>query len=60
MRVILAEDHSAPTVAVAVTYDVGAKDDPPGREGLAHLFEHMFFNGSLNVGKGEHQYLVAK
>ena len=60
LRVILAEDHSAPTVAVAVTYDVGAKDDPPGREGLAHLFEHMLFNGSLNVGKGEHQALVTK
>ena len=58
LRVILAEDHSAPTVGVTVAYDVGAKDDPPGREGLAHLFEHMLFNGSLNVGKGEHQYLV--
>jgi zinc protease len=59
LTVILSEDHSAPTVAVAVTYDVGAKDDPPGRSGLAHLFEHMLFNGSLNMGKGEHQYLVA-
>ena len=58
LKVILSEDDSAPTVAVAVTYDVGAKDDPPGRSGLAHLFEHMLFNGSLNVGKGEHQYLV--
>jgi zinc protease len=60
LRVILAEDHSAPTVAVAVTYDVGSKDDPPGRDGLAHLFEHMLFNGSLNVGKGEHQYLISR
>ena len=58
LRVLMAEDHSAPTVAVTVTYDVGAKDDPPGREGLAHLFEHLLFNGSLNVGKGEHFYLV--
>ena len=58
LRVLMAEDHSAPTVAVTVTYNVGAKDDPPGREGLAHLFEHMLFNGSLNVGKGEHFYLV--
>ena len=58
LRVILAEDHSAPTVAVAVTYNVGAKDDPPGREGLAHLFEHMMFTGSLNVGKSEHQALI--
>ena len=59
LKVILSEDHSAPTIAVAVTYDVGAKDDPPGRSGLAHLFEHMLFNGSLNVGNGEHHYLVA-
>ena len=59
LKVILAEDHSAPTVAVSVTYDVGAKDDPPGRAGLAHLFEHMLFNGSLNVGYGEHNHLVA-
>lgn len=59
LRVILSEDHSAPTIAVAVTYNVGAKDDPPGRSGLAHLFEHMLFNGSLNVGNGEHHYLVA-
>ena len=59
LKVILAEDHSAPTVAVSVTYDVGAKDDPPGRSGLAHLFEHMLFNGSLNVGYGEHYHLIA-
>ena len=59
LKVLLSEDHSAPTVAVAVTYDVGAKDDPPGRSGLAHLFEHMLFNGSLNVGNGEHHHLVA-
>ncbi len=59
LKVILSEDHSAPTVAVSVTYDVGAKDDPPGRAGLAHLFEHMLFNGSLNVGNGEHHQLVA-
>jgi zinc protease len=58
LKVLLIEDHSAPTVAVSVTYNVGAKDDPPGREGLAHLFEHMLFNGSLNVGKGEHHLLV--
>jgi zinc protease len=58
LKVILSEDHSAPTIAVAVTYNVGGKDDPPDRSGLAHMFEHMMFNGSLNVGKGEHQYLV--
>lgn len=58
LEVQLAPDDSVPTIAVAVTYDVGAKDDPPGREGLAHLFEHLFFTGSLNVGRGEHHFLV--
>ena len=60
LRVVLSEDHSTPTVAVAVAYNAGARDDPPGRDGLAHLFEHMMFNGSLNVGKGEHQSLVSQ
>jgi len=60
LRVILSEDHSAPTVSVAVVYNAGSRDDPPGRDGLAHLFEHMMFNGSLNVGKGEHQSLVSQ
>ena len=47
LKVLLSEDHSAPTVAVAVTYNVGSRADPPGRTGFAHLFEHMMFNGSL-------------
>lgn len=59
LRVILAEDHSAPTYSIAITYDVGSRDEPPGRTGLAHLFEHMMFQGSANVGKGEHFILVA-
>jgi zinc protease len=59
LTVLLSEDHSAPTVAVAVVYNVGSRDDPPGRTGFAHLFEHMMFAGSLNVGMGEHQILVS-
>jgi zinc protease len=59
LKVILSEDHSAPTIAVAVVYNVGSRDDPPGRSGFAHLFEHMMFAGSLNVGMGEHQILVS-
>jgi predicted Zn-dependent peptidase len=58
LRVILSEDHSAPTVSVSVTYDVGSRDERKGRTGFAHLFEHMMFQGSENVGKGEHFILV--
>ena len=58
LRVIVAPDHSAPVVAVAVTYDVGSRNERPGRTGFAHLFEHMMFQGSENVGKGEHFLLV--
>jgi zinc protease len=58
LRVILAEDHSAPTYSICVTYNVGSRDERPGRTGFAHLFEHMLFQGSENVGKGEHSILV--
>ena len=54
LRVILSEDHSAPTYSIAVTYNVGSRDERAGRTGFAHLFEHMMFQGSENVGKGEH------
>lgn len=53
LRVVLSEDHSVPVVAVVVLYDVGARNEPPGRTGFAHLFEHMMFQGSANVKKGE-------
>jgi predicted Zn-dependent peptidase len=58
LRVILSEDHTAPTYSICVTYDVGSRDERPGRTGFAHLFEHMMFQGSANVGKGEHFILV--
>jgi zinc protease len=58
LRVILSPDHSAPVVAVSVTYDVGSRNERPGRTGFAHLFEHMMFQGSQNVGKGEHFVLI--
>jgi zinc protease len=58
LRVILSEDHSAPTYSICVTYSVGSRDERPGRTGFAHLFEHMMFQGSENVGKGEHFILV--
>ena len=58
LRVILSEDHSAPSYSVAITYDVGSRDEKDGRTGFAHLFEHMMYQGSENVGKGEHFMLV--
>jgi zinc protease len=58
LRVIISEDHYAPVFAVAVSYAVGSKDERAGRTGFAHLFEHMMFKGSDNVGAGEHFFLV--
>ena len=58
LRVILSEDHSAPTYSISVTYNVGSRDERDGRTGFAHLFEHMMFQGSENVGKGEHFVLI--
>ena len=58
LRVILSIDHSAPVIAVSVTYNVGSRNERPGRTGFAHLFEHMMFQGSGNIGKGEHMLLV--
>src|SRR6185503_14330312 len=58
LRVILAEDHNAPTYSIAVTYNAGSRDERKGRTGFAHLFEHMMFQGSENVGKGEHLIIV--
>jgi len=58
LRVVMSEDHSAPTYSICVTYNVGSHDERPGRTGFAHLFEHMMFQGSQNVGKGEQFILV--
>ena len=54
LRVIIAEDHSAPVYSIIVHYLVGSKDERKGRTGFAHLFEHMMFKGSENIGPGEH------
>src|ERR1700730_2649278 len=54
LRVILVVDHSAPVFSIDVCYNVGSRNERPGRTGFAHLFEHMMFQGSENVGKGEH------
>jgi len=60
LRLILVEDHAAPVVSVCITYNAGSRDEKPGHTGFAHLFEHMMFQGSENVGKGEHFVLVEK
>lgn len=58
LRIVLNPDRTIPTVAVAVYYDVGSRNEERGRSGFAHLFEHMMFQGSANVAKGEHFQLV--
>ena len=49
LRVIVHEDHKAPVVAVSVWYHIGSKDEPRGKTGFAHLFEHLMFYGSENA-----------
>jgi zinc protease len=58
LRVILSADHTAPVYSIVVHYLVGSRDERPGRTGFAHLFEHMMFKGSENVGPGEHFTLI--
>ena len=58
LRLVIAEDHLAPVVAVNLWYDVGSKHEQPGRTGFAHLFEHVMFQGSAHVGKAEHMAIV--
>jgi len=58
LRVVLNQDQSVPVVSVSVYYDVGSRNEPEGRTGFAHLFEHMMFQGSENVPKAAHfQYI---
>ena len=53
INVILHEDHSTPIVAVTVLYHVGSKNEDPERTGFAHFFEHLMFEGSSNIKRGE-------
>ena len=59
LRVVLLEDHSTPIVHLQLWYHVGSRDERPGRTGFAHLFEHMMFQGSRNVGPEEHPSLIS-
>lgn len=58
LHVILHEDHSTPIVAVTVLYHVGSKNEKPGRTGFAHFFEHLMFEGSPNIDRGEYSKIV--
>ena len=58
MRVVVHEDHTSPIVAVHLMYHVGSKDERPGRTGLAHLLEHLLFEGSEHCPKGEFDLLL--
>ncbi len=58
LRVVVSEDHSTPVVTVEVMYRIGFRIEPKGRTGFAHLFEHMMFQGSGQVGKFEHVQIV--
>lgn len=58
MHVILHEDHSTPIVAVTIMYHVGSKNETAGRSGMAHFFEHLLFEGSDNIGRGQYSKYV--
>ncbi|MEV0153332.1 pitrilysin family protein [Micromonospora sp. NPDC050686] len=58
LRVVVSEDRTAPAVAVNLWYDVGSRHEPRGQTGFAHLFEHLMFEGSVNVAKTEHMKLI--
>jgi predicted Zn-dependent peptidase len=60
LRVVYSIDRSTPVVSVDLWYRVGARNERPGRGGFAHLFEHMMFQGSAHVKKGEHFQLIER
>src|SRR5476649_2919181 len=59
LHVILHDDHHAPVVAVSVMYHVGSKNEVAGRTGFAHFFEHLLFEGSENIQRGEFMKIVS-
>jgi predicted Zn-dependent peptidase len=60
LHVILHEDHSTPIVSVSVMYHVGSKNEQPDRTGFAHFFEHLMFEGTENIPRGEYSRYVEK
>lgn len=59
LHVILHQDKTAPVVAISVMYHVGSKDEQPGRTGFAHFFEHLLFEGTENIKRGEFMKIVS-
>lgn len=60
LHVILHQDNSTPIVTVAVMYNVGSKNESPDRTGFAHFFEHLMFEGTENIGRGEYDKYVER
>ena len=60
MHVILHEEHATPIVAVSVLYHVGSKNEVADRTGFAHFFEHLLFEGTVNIGRGEYSKIVER
>ncbi len=60
LHVILHQDNTVPIVNVSVLYHVGSKNEPPGRTGFAHFFEHLMFEGSENIGRGEYMKIIER
>ena len=58
LHVILHQDNSTPIVAVTILYHVGSKNEVPGRTGFAHFFEHLMFEGSDNIARGEYDKIT--
>ena len=60
LHVILHQDNSVPLVVTSVMYHVGAKDENPKRTGFAHFFEHLLFEGTKNIGRGEMDKIIER
>ena len=58
VTLVISPDHAAPIVALTIWYHVGSKNEQPGRTGFAHLFEHVMFQGSEHLPKGEHIKII--
>jgi len=58
LRVVMNVDRTSPTVAIAVTYDVGSRNEEPGKTGFAHTFEHLMFGATKNLAEGQFEALV--
>ena len=60
LKIVLSQDRTVPVVTVNIWYGVGSRNEPAGRTGFAHLFEHMMFQGSEHVPKNKHFELIER